>query len=57
MPKYEVKVYVCETRVYTVNADDESDACEEAMYRASPDFVKTHEVDYDVTLVDMGGER
>lgn len=51
MPKYEVVVQITESRYYTVEAEDESDACDVARYEPSPHFVKVHEVDYDVTLV------
>jgi hypothetical protein len=52
MPKYEVKIYVCESRYYTVEAENEDDAIEAARYSSTPDFIKNHDVDYDVTLVE-----
>ncbi len=54
MPKYEVKIYVVESRYYTVEAENEDDACEVASYSASPDFVKNHETDYDVRFLEEG---
>jgi hypothetical protein len=48
MPKFEVRIWVSETRYYTVEADDVDDAYAKAEC-SEPTFVKTHDTEYEAT--------
>lgn len=47
MPIYEVKIWVSESRYYTVEADDEDEAYNKVR-TMEPHFFKTHDQEYEI---------
>ncbi len=48
MPIFEVKIWVSESRYYTVEAEDEDEAYAKAE-SSEPTFVKNHDMEYEIT--------